>query len=163
MVHVQVDQAHAVGLRHPTKYGMCVRFRFGGAEAVEQGAQIGYICRKLLWSSATLLLIKFWPRGESVPPLQRQPQGSPLQGRARQQVVNRLYILFAEQEAEGIVQMADHLSDSHDAPVPLQIGAEFRHSVHNFFALAGVQQCFHSEIILVQAWVKSAVETLARG
>jgi hypothetical protein len=47
--------------------------------------------------------------------------------------------------------VAGHLSDGHDSPVPLQVGAEFRHSSQNFFALAGMQQRFHNKKILFQA------------
>lgn len=163
MVHVEIGPAHAVGLRHRPKNGMHVRLVFGGAKSVKQGAQIGYICRKLLWPSATLVLVNFRPRRESWPPFERQPQSGPLQGGARQQVVNRPYIFFTEKEAKGIVQVAHHLSDGHDSPVPLQVGAEFRHSSQNFFALASVQQCFHHEKILVQARLKFVGDQLARG
>lgn len=71
MVHVEIGPAHAVGLGHRPKNGMHVRFVFGSGKSVKQGAQIGYICRKLLWRSATLLLVNFRPRRESWPPLQR--------------------------------------------------------------------------------------------
>jgi len=143
MVHVDVGVTHALSPRHPTKKRVRSKLAFPGTKALKQNPEALQIGCKLRRWRATLVLVHFRRRLETMRPRERYPKSHPLKKRAGQDSAGWTYILFAQRTTKGIAQMTNHLMSGHGSPTGLTVWTHLGDSVKHFFLVAKTEESLH--------------------
>jgi hypothetical protein len=143
MVHVKVGVAHALAPRHLTE--RCVRSELDlrNTELVKENAEFLQVGCKLGGWRASLVLVHFRPRHDSVRPMKREPKRHPFINRAFEESGGLSHPLFPKCCPKGIAQMTNHLMGGHASPTTLTLRTHTTQSVEHFFAVRQIEESFH--------------------
>jgi hypothetical protein len=148
MVHVEIAPAQPIALAHVAEKRM---LRDDGArignEFVIEGAEAGDIRGEFRGPRAADELVDVRACGSAMRPLQGHAERQKFHQSARQGSFDQGQRKFAEDAAERIGEMADHLMSVHAAPKARRIGSDAREALADFALVGCGGQSFHARIV----------------
>src|ERR1700677_1782540 len=146
MIDVQIAPAHPFSLRHRPQDRMRLQLILARPSreplnAPPQPPQIPLHRRR---PRAEPLGFALRHRAHSMRPLRRKPQPGPLQQRAREPRVPGRSPPLAHRDQQRIVQVANHLGNTHLAPPPLVRWANRAQPRQNLLCVIRIGQCLHA-------------------
>src|SRR5262245_17270916 len=120
MIHVQVAPAEPLPFGEVSKHRVGMELKISGrrGESLDQDKELLEIFIKIFRRRASIsLLIDLWWRFGAFGPLHRRSEGDPLDHSLVHQVAAQLSGLLADNNSEGVTEMANHLMRRHPAPL----------------------------------------------